>query len=449
MSRKVADTQLYDLLEIKPDATETEIKKAFRKLALIWHPDKWANTSAEEQKTSEEKFKEISEASEILSSPEKRQIYDEHGLDALRENNGHQHTHMNEEMIREMFGQFMPGFPGQGQGKKKEPTISNIDKKVSLTLKEIFTGTTVDFEVPRYSLKKNKQPKKEDMVCSDCKGAGMKIQLIQVGPGMMQQARSHCKTCEGVGIKYPDTFFDKKVHKFTRPIPKGVADGQRIVIENEGHELPMCFKDQFPGQDRTNINLIVDGESGRAIGNHRYMRGENRSPNNLRLDIEIQPHEALCGTYKYVPFVNDEHICIKIPPGIIFRKGSNAVVVPKMGMPYYKKKGEYGDLFVALSISDKFNMSHDQLAKIWKTMTNKEMSKENDKVLKNTNEKYIDSMYLDKYLETDAGKKNSGHNHGHHRSNDDDDSDDEGFAGGFPGGFPGGMPGQATQCQTQ
>ncbi len=423
----VADTKFYDVLGVPSDASKDVIKKAFNKLALKWHPDKWANGSVEDKKLADEKFKEFSEAYEILSDPEKRQTYDKYGEDAVKGNGNPQ---MNEDMIRKMMEEMggMGGFPfmpGQGGRREKEIRMPNIKRKINVNFKDIYSGTVIEFEVTRYNLKNNKQPTKQEMSCSGCKGKGTKIVHQMIGPGMVQQSEQKCNQCSGEGLIFSENFFEKKTQKFKKAIPKGCINGQQIVIEDKGHEIPSCFKDQFPDQERTDIVLTVIEEQSYKIQNNVYQRGANGSPFNLRLDITIEPHEAICGSYKEIIFINDERFCVKIPPGIAFTKGDKIIIVPNMGMPFYKQKNSVGDLFVVVNVKEKFNLNQQKLEKIWKIITDNDMKTDNDLILKNTKNDFIEAMTIETYKNSENFKNNQKKQKDFERHMADETEDDD------------------------
>ena len=436
MNNGPKDTSLYDTLGVTDKADSEEIKKAFRKMALKWHPDKWVNASDVEKKTAEENFKKLTEAYTILNDPNKREQYNRFGLDAVRNaGQGHQ---MSPEDLQEMFaGMGFPfggmgggfSFPGMGQrrGRPAEPTMPHLEQILQLDMKQIYLGSTVEFEVVRYNLKKltsnNKTLTKEDFVCDECKGAGMKMRVIRHGPGMMQQVQEACFKCESRGIVFPEAFFDKKSHKFSKIIPHGIMQGEKIIIENKGHEIPECFKDKFPDKERTNIILTISEQREYVVTSdkdkYKYVRGVNNNPFNLALDLIIEPQEFICGGYKNIPFINGKTICIKIPQGIAFKKSNNVVIVPGSGMPLYKKKDKFGDMFVIITVSDAPILSEGKLKKIWTIYTDKNMTTENDKIIKKANGNIIDALSMDDY----NNRSNNGQN-GH--SDDDYSHSDDG-----------------------
>jgi DnaJ-class molecular chaperone len=452
MSKNVVDTKLYTILDIKPNATEAEIKKSFKKLALKWHPDKWASASDDEKKIAENKFKELSYAYEIIGNPEKRSTYDRFGEDAVKNDGGRE---MSEEQFREMFGGQMGGlggmfggmFGGGGNEKKKEITMPNVEHVIEITLQDVYTGSSVEFEINRYNLKKGKQPTKEDIVCTECKGKGSSVHLEQFGPGMMRQSVRECKKCSGKGSMFPEAFFEKKAQKFAKKIPKGIMDSEKIIIDNKGHEVPSCFKDKFPGQERTDIVLTISEKQNCTIDGHTYVRGANGSPFNLALNLTIEPHEAICGGYRNIPFLGGQNICIKIPSGIIFEK-QHIVVVPKMGLPYYKQPDAFGELFVILEVNTNFKPDKTKLSEIWNILTNTSMKDEHEKVLSLTKGTHTDSLTVEDYKRSDAFRatennartfnRNMSSGHSRMHGGRGDDMDDEGAG-----------PGMGAQCRQQ
>jgi len=325
-----------------------------------------------------------------LKDSEKRTQYDRFGLDAFK-NGGHGGMEVD---LSEIFGQmgmdiggFGGGFSGlfgRGRQQKKVLNMPNLMHKVEVNISDTYMGAVMEFEVQRYCLKSGKQPTLENMTCSDCKGQGMIARLVQIGPGMVQQSQHKCDKCSGEGMIFPDEFFDKKMQKVSKTLPKGISNGETIRIEDKGHEIPDCFKDKYPDVKRTDIVLIISETTELTIDGYTYVRGFNRSPFNLVLNLELEPHEMICGTYKYVPFINGENICFKIPQGVIFQTShpQPIIVIPQKGMPFYKQKSTYGDLFAVLHVKEKFNLDDDKLEKLWKLMTDRSMKQDIGKVLK-------------------------------------------------------------------
>jgi len=168
----VKETRFYDILGVSPGADETTLKKAYRKLALKYHPDK--NPGAGE------KFKEISMAYEVLSNPEKRRLYDQHGEQGIKEGGGGgggMHSPMD---IFDMFfggggGGGMGGMGGRHRGPRR---TKNLMHPLPVSLEELHNGTT-----RKLALQKN-------VICGDCNGLGGKEGAVQ-----------KCPVCRGSGMQ--------------------------------------------------------------------------------------------------------------------------------------------------------------------------------------------------------------------------------------------------------
>ena len=173
------NTKLYDILGISPSATESEIKKAYRKLAVKYHPDK------NKDPTAEDKFKEISLAHEVLSNPEKRQIYDQYGEEGLKSGMG-----PDMDVFSELFSRMNKQHHGT--------PIAQMQHEISL--EDYFSKKTIKVQVPR--TKKCEEcdatgfSDKQMHCCKKCNGTGMFVQVITRGP-MVQQIQRPCHICKG------------------------------------------------------------------------------------------------------------------------------------------------------------------------------------------------------------------------------------------------------------
>ena len=184
---KDVDTQqLYDVLGVSKDATETDIKKAFRKLTLQHHPDKGGDES---------KFKEINAAYEVLSNQEKRSLYDKYGLDGVRQGGGGGMGGF--EDIFEMFG----GMGGHGGGRKQKRKVQPTQKEVNVTLEDFYTGKMVKLDHNKTVICEDCQGKggEDVQTCKDCGGRGSVMKMQQMGPGMYSQSQVPCTKCKGEG----------------------------------------------------------------------------------------------------------------------------------------------------------------------------------------------------------------------------------------------------------
>lgn len=173
----VKETSFYDILGVKPGCSPDDLKKAYRKLALKFHPDKNPNEG--------ERFKQISQAYEVLSDPEKKRIYDEGGEQALKEggNGGGFSSPM------DLFEMFFGGGGGMGRGggRRRDRKGRDVFHQMTVSLEELYNGA-----VRKLALQKNvicdkcegRGGKKGAVeTCPTCSGSGVQIQVIQIGPG--------------------------------------------------------------------------------------------------------------------------------------------------------------------------------------------------------------------------------------------------------------------------
>ena len=230
----------YKILDIPRGVSESEIKKAFKKLSIKWHPDKWANASEVEKNTAEEKFKEINEAYQILSDPQKKSNYDNFGNPDGPQGFGGGF---------DPFGGFNPfdifrnhGFGGNHQ-RGPEPGAT-INYKLGLNIEEIFKGCTKNVRYNR--VKRCSTCGGEGgtgvKTCPHCHGTGMLTKVQRTQFGMIQNSgpcphcnatgktvEHVCKDCNGKGlIEVPETVEVK--------VNPGMRQGQTITISGKGYD---------------------------------------------------------------------------------------------------------------------------------------------------------------------------------------------------------------------
>lgn len=323
----VKETKFYDILGVRPGSTPDELKKAYRKLALKYHPDKNPNEG--------ERFKQISQAYEVLSDPEKKRIYDQGGEQALKE--GGVSAGFSSPM--DLFDMFFGG--GFGGGRRRERRGKDVVHQLSVSLEELYKGT-----VRKLALQKNVICEKCEgrggkvgavEQCSTCRGTGMQVQIQQLGPGMIQQIQSMCSDCRGSGerINPKDrckhcqgrkTIKDRKILEVH--VDAGMHDGQKIIFNGEG--------DQEPGYEPGNIIVVLDEKE------HGIFK---RSGNDLFLRMEILLVEALCGFQKVIRTLDDRDLVITAIPGEITKHGEVKYIANE-GMPYYKNPMDKGRLLI-------------------------------------------------------------------------------------------------------
>lgn len=183
---KEVDTQeLYDALEITKEATEVEIRKAFKRLSLIHHPDRDGGD--------ESKFKEINAAYEVLSNKEKRELYNKYGLEGVKSGGGGMSD------FGDIFDIFGRG--GHGGGKKQKKKVQPTQKEIQVSLEDIYTGKMVKLDHNKTILCEDCHGKGGEDVqsCKDCGGRGAVMKTQMIGPNMYTQAQVVCPKCKGQG----------------------------------------------------------------------------------------------------------------------------------------------------------------------------------------------------------------------------------------------------------
>jgi len=333
----VKETKFYDLLGVPPTADESALKKAYRKLAMKYHPDKNPNAG--------DKFKEISNAYEVLSNAEKRKIYDQGGEQAIKEGGsgggGGFHSPM------DVFDMFFGGDPfGRGGGRSRGPRrTKNLVHQLSVSLEDMYNGT-----VRKLALQKNVICDACDGVggkpgcyvkCQSCRGSGMQIRIHQIGPGMMQQIQSMCQDCHGEGESVDPKLRCKKCNgkKVNRErkilevhVDKGMEDGQKITFSEEG--------DQEPGLEPGDIIIILEEKP------HQIFK---RNGMDLVMKMDISLTESLCGLKRTIQTLDDRTLVIQTVPGEVVKTGDFKAVQGE-GMPQYRNPFEKGRLIFSFNV---------------------------------------------------------------------------------------------------
>jgi DnaJ family protein A protein 2 len=225
------DTQeFYDLLGVAKDASAAAIKKAYRKKALKHHPDRGGDEAI---------FKEIQAAYDVLSDPEKKQLYDQYGKQGV-ENGGQQGSQAG---ASDLFSAFFGG--ARGTGRSRGPRKGrDIVHKLKVTLEQLYNGKTFKLAVNRQVLQ---NPDETPQVCVTCNGQGAVMQSRQLGPGMIQQMQVKCPTCNG--LRY-DCKMKKERKVLEVVIERGMGNGAAIRFAGES--------DQKPGQLPGDIIFVID-----------------------------------------------------------------------------------------------------------------------------------------------------------------------------------------------
>lgn len=365
----------YELLGVETSASEGDIKKAYRKLALKYHPDKVA---PEEREASEIKFKEITEAYEVLCDEDRRREYDLGGYKSGRRGGGmgpdfdfdfdfgggfgNGRGGFGGDFTPDDFANFFGSGPGGRTGRQSSPGSERIDLNIlfstTVTLKDLYFGKLV------------KQTYTRDIICIKCKGSGLRKNAVEIlcptcnGHGIVEEYRRMnglggvmfvervpCKNCDGKGM------YSRADDKCRKCKGKGVIKEEctcefqiKKGSANDGVVTSSGFGNARPKM-----------KTGDAILKYKYVADANatsrennfqREGDNLYTKISINLAEALGGfeNNKFIQTLDDRWLNIKIPMGKVITPG-DSIVIKNEGMPILdSKSNSCGDLYVGVDI---------------------------------------------------------------------------------------------------
>eukprot|EP00270_Netrium_digitus_P013433 TRINITY_DN4466_c0_g1_i1.p1 TRINITY_DN4466_c0_g1~~TRINITY_DN4466_c0_g1_i1.p1 ORF type:complete len:422 (-),score=74.07 TRINITY_DN4466_c0_g1_i1:334-1599(-) len=338
--KKGGDTKFYDILGVSKTASADELKKAYRKAAIKNHPDKGGDP---------EKFKEIAYAYEVLSDPDKREIYDQYGEDALKEGmGGGGGMHDPFDIFRDIFGTGSPFGPmggGGSRGGSRKRRGEDVVHHLRVTLEELYSGTSKKLSLSRNVIcakcKGTGSKSGQSSQCTGCKGSGMKISIRQLGPGMIQQMQHVCNDCRGSGeiINEKDKCNECKGSKVVKEkkvlevhVDKGMQHGQKITFSGEADEAP----DTITGD----IVFVVQQQE------HPRFK---RKGDDLFIDVSLTLTEALCGFQLPVAHLDGRQLLLKTNPGEIV-KPKQFKAISEEGMPTHRNPLLKGKLYILFNI---------------------------------------------------------------------------------------------------
>ncbi|AQQ09570.1 Heat shock protein J [Sedimentisphaera cyanobacteriorum] len=369
----------YEILGVSKDASADEIKKAYRKLAVKYHPDKNKG-----DKEAEEKFKECAEAYEVLSNPEKRKKYDQFGHEGLRGSGVHDYSNMNVDDIFSNFGDifgdifgggFSSGFGG-GFGRRANPNAPrkglDLETSVELTLEEAAKESkrTIDFTRQDKCDKcdgSGCEPGTNPKTCPTCGGSG---QVSTTRMGGFFQTISTCPSCKGTGkvISNPCTKCKGSgrmpvKRKVTVKIPAGIHEGQAVRVAGEGEP-------GVNGGPNGDLYCYVD------IKKHPFLV---RDRNDLIAVVPVSFTQAALGAKIDVPSLEGRKQ-LTIPAGTQY---GDVFRIKGQGMPDLRSSRKGDELVrVTVEIPKKLKPKQEQLLKDFAETEDKHVSPERDNFFK-------------------------------------------------------------------
>ena len=344
----------YDILGVQKDASKSEIKKAYRKLALKFHPDK------NPDKDAEEKFKEISEAYAVLNDDEKRGLYDQYGHAGIDQKYSYEDIFRGADFsdifrgmdfdfgfgINDIFERFFGGRSGFNRRSSMKSRGSDLRYDIEISLEDAFNGLESNIRVPRNETCDNckgsgASPGTKPKTCSNCNGSGQMRQSRRTAFGMFTQITtcSHCNgsgeiidkpcsECRGSGIV-------QKTRKIELKIPKGIDNGSQLRLAGEGEAGPGGKGDLY---------IVIHVKK-----NTRY----NRRRDDLHTVKDILFTEAAAGTKIDIENIDGSISKLKIPEGT---QNGDIFKIKGKGMPALHGRGQ-GDLYVEIRLRNPQKLS--------------------------------------------------------------------------------------------
>ncbi len=325
----------YEVLGVNKDASADELKRAYKKLAIKYHPDKNPG-----DKEAEEKFKEAAEAYDVLSDEKKRAQYNQFGHDMPGAGGGFGGGFSSFEDIFSSFGDIFGGFGfGGGSGRRGShragpPRGNDLQVRITLSYKEILEGVTKKIKIKRYvpCTECNAKGGENVITCPNCNGTGTVrrvtqsfFQMVSESPcprcgGTGEIVEKPCRHCGGEGRVQEEETISVK-------IPAGVAEGQYLNLRGEGNSGP---------RGGASGNLIV-------LISEKKDNFYTREGTDLHCEINIPVHKLVLGGSQRIPTLDGGEVSVKIASGT---QPESILRLREQGFPPLNSKGPRGNLFV-------------------------------------------------------------------------------------------------------
>ncbi|KAM0749909.1 DnaJ-domain-containing protein [Meredithblackwellia eburnea MCA 4105] len=426
----VKETRLYEILEVSVTCSDAEIKKAYRRLSLIHHPDRQSSQSGSSTPVDHSKFQEIQNAYEILSDPEQRENYDRFGSDGPGRGGGG--FGMEDDFMDSFFGASFggPGFggpggmPGRSKRGRKVPTEPSV-VELKVTLEEIYKGAEKKIEIQR-SRKctscegTGARAKAKPRPCIKCKGQGVIMQMMQMGPFVTRQ-QAECPACQGEGHVFRSQDSCKKcsgVKSTTEKkrveitVERGSREGERIILREQGDEEP---NSSAPGDLYVHL----------TIAPHPTFTISPTNQSDLQTTISITLSESLLGFNRlFLVHLDGRGLRVSQPApgkkGWRVLKTGDLVVVKGEGL---WRKGVSGDLICKIEVEMPNKewaegLGVDALVQLEKLLPPKRAD------IEHSGE--IDDVELNVHVPKSGGSGSRGTNGNVYESEDEDDYEEDG-----------------------
>lgn len=334
---------------------EKILKKKYRSNALKFHPDRWANGTDEEKQEAEQKFKEIAEANEVLSDPNKRKMYDNGGFEF--DSSGFDPFEMFRNMSGGGFGSMFDMFNNMGGGGRRVNRGSNIQTNLSMSMKEAYLGgektISVTKQKPCVHCNGTGSEDGKESTCSTCNGTGRVSKTTQMGPGSFQMIQSICPNCNGTGKKIKNkckkcngTGLETETVFETINIPRGLSDGMVVTIMGAGNASPNGGPN---GDLLVNIHIKPD---------NYFVRPDEI---NIIHYEEVPFNECLLGFNKVFFAIDGTEVTVNAPE--LTPHGKSFIFKGK-GMPHPQNPNIVGDYAVVINHKLPKKLTNEQKKKL-------------------------------------------------------------------------------------
>jgi len=335
-----AAQDFYKILGIKRNATPKEIKKAYRSKSLEFHPDK------NKEEGAADKFAEIAYAYEVLTDEEKKEVYDRHGEEGLKQHEQRQGQgggHGGFDDIFSHFGFGGGGFGG-GRGRQREQSTPNVDVPLRLTLKQLYLGEIIEVQYVRQTLCVNWQDCMKNQ--QECQGPGVKVKMQQIAPGFVQQVQQRDERCIAQGKMWrnncrecPNGQTQAEKIELTIDVQKGMYAGEPITFEG--------VADEKPGMNAGDLNFVIVQEK----DEHYHRDGDH-----LYVTMEIPLVDALTGFSHEFTHLDDHKFTVNVE-GVT--ECDHVMRVSGKGMPRRRGSG-FGDLYITFDVDFPDSLTDEQ-----------------------------------------------------------------------------------------